>query len=472
MFRKLVSDLILTSPLTPPEQIADALQRTSPIQLSRWLDEIWWCQGIAADKDWLSILSGVGAITPTPSDPALSIILGTRVPPGLLETVRSGLNPDFAVAGTPQNYLLPPVGIPPIPPMTTTPPPIWRHLIYPYLIESTGLFEILAEVLRRYVVGETLPTPTAGTAIWSRVTEELFFRDPPLFSAGGALTSQLRPIAAVNRRNTYWRMFGLDLPHPVHGIDGQPWKVDVGATINTRFLELWNELLRQVWLGFENDSNSSGAKATDSSYIAYLCQTLSEMMRLRRRGGMLFRDEFAYSTMLDWFHLTVQYDTALVTDLSANAGTGGNPADRLALIGQRVGIAPSRQARELFELADKVSPLMWALELGVFNDPTAAEMLYRHVNLSTNTTIADQMNRIVDLWQSATGERVKDLAVTQRRNPAVPHQAAQPTRLPGMTPPAAVSGATRSAATAVPGPVPIARGAVHHNGHRPAATMN
>jgi hypothetical protein len=448
MFRTLVSELI-TGPSVVPEDVANAIQATSPLQLSRWLDEIWWCGGLAADPVWQGILTQVGANTATP-DPAKSIIAGTRVPDLLLQTVRSGLSPVTVPPGSVQPYVSPPTASPPVPPMTSSLAPIWRHLIYAYLVESTGVFEILAEVLRRYVVGETLPTPTIGTAIWTRATEELFFRDPPLFSAGGALTSQLRPVAALNRRNVYWRMFGLDLPHPAAGIDGQPWKRDVGTTINVRFLELWNELLRQVWLGFENDSNSSGAKATDSSYIAYLCQTLSEMMQLRRRGGMLFRDEFAYVTMLSWFHLTVQYDTALVGDLSANAGPNGNPADRLALIGQRVGIAPSRQARELFELADRVSPLMWAIELGVFNNPSAAEMLYRHIGLPSGvqTIIADEMNRIIDLWQSATGEHVKDLAVTQRRVQA-PVRSAQPTKLlpGGLVSTAPSPGATPSPST-------------------------
>ena len=38
------------------------------------------------------------------------------------------------------------------------------------------------------------------------------------------------------------------------------------------------------------------------------------------------------------------------------------------------------------------------------------------------------MNRIIDLWQSATGEPVKDLAVTQRRVQA-PARLAQPAKL-------------------------------------------
>jgi hypothetical protein len=222
----------------------------------------------------------------------------------------------------------------------------------------------------------------------------------------------------------------VDLPHPPgSGIEGQPWKRDVGSTSNARFLEMWNELLRQVWLGYENDSNSSGAKPTDSSYIAYLCRTISEMLQLRRRGGMLSREEFAYVTMLSWFHVTVESDTAVVDDLAANAGIDGNAADRLAVIGARVGIAPSRQARELLELADLISPLMWAIEVGIFNDPLAAEMLYKHTNMgSTPTDIASVMLRIIDLWQSATGEPLKALAVTQRRVQA-PGRSAQPTKL-------------------------------------------
>jgi hypothetical protein len=56
MFRTLVSDLI-TIPGTVPEDAANAVQATSPLQLSRWLDEIWWCGGLAADPVWQGILT-------------------------------------------------------------------------------------------------------------------------------------------------------------------------------------------------------------------------------------------------------------------------------------------------------------------------------------------------------------------------------------------------------------------------------
>lgn len=401
---------------------ANAVLAVHPLQMSRWLEEVWSAGGIADPANWGSLLLDGTSNLPIPVP--LGDVSKTKLPAALLDDLRSGVDPNATDPTPAQPYSgNPGIGLAPL-------PPIWDHLLYAYLVESTGVFEILGDVVRRYVVGETLPTPSVDTAVWVRSTEELFFRDPPLFSAGGLLTSQLRPDAAVNRRNAYWRMFGLDLPHAHGRTNGQPWKRDVGSTLNSRFLELWNELLRQVWLGYENDSNSSGAKATDTTYIGYLCQTLSEMMQLRRRGGLLSREEFAYVTMLSWFHLTVDHDTALVTDLSANAGAGGNPADRLAAIGARVGTAPSRQARELFELADLVSPLMWAIELGIFNDPSAAEMLFKHTNLVLPATpiVAETMTRIIDLWQSATGERVKDLAVTTRKS-TTPHRAAQPTKL-------------------------------------------
>jgi hypothetical protein len=173
MFRTLVSDLSQPPLSYPPEAVASAVQNTSPLQLSRWLDEVWWGGGINADPVWQNILTLVGANI-TPSDPSKTVIAGTRLPDTLLNTLRSGLQPDVTPPVGPQPWVNPLSGIStPVPPLQKS--PIWRHLIYAYLVESTGLFEILAEVLRRYLVGETLPTPSVGTVVWTRATEELFF---------------------------------------------------------------------------------------------------------------------------------------------------------------------------------------------------------------------------------------------------------------------------------------------------------
>ena len=59
---------------------------------------------------------------------------------------------------------------------------------------------------------------------------------------------------------------------------------------------------------------------------------------MRRRGGLLAREEFVYVTMLSWFHLTLETDTPDRPDLKADATS---PADRLAKIAQRVGMQPA-----------------------------------------------------------------------------------------------------------------------------------
>lgn len=439
MFRTLAARV---STPTVTDAGANAVLSVFPLQLSRFLEEVWAAGGLAGTA-WPTLLELPSATLPVP----VGDVVKSREPADLLATLVSGVSPTLVTS--PQQFVPPTGGSTTVQNLFGA-PPLWDHLMYAYLIEATGIVEICFDVVRRYSVGDTLPTPSGDSVAWVRSTEELFFRDPPLFSTSGPLSSQVRPDAAVNRRNAYWRMFGMDLPHPVgRGVVGQPWKRDVGPTINSRFLELWNELLRQVWLGYENDTNSSGAKATDPSYVAYLCQTLSELLKLRRQGGMLAREEFAYTSMMSWFHLTVEHDTSIVVDLKATAGGLGNAADRLAAMGARVGIAPSRQSRELFELADLMSPVLWAIELGLFNLSAQAETLYKH---ATPTVVSTTLNRIVDLWQSATGERVKDLAVTQRRAGLEP-RAAQPTRL--------MAGSAVSQARA------LAPAAPATNGHRP-----
>ena len=160
------------------------------------------------------------------------------------------------------------------------------------------------------------------------------------------------------------------------------------------------------------------------STSAFLCRSLRDMMTMRRRGGQLAREEFVHVTTMSWFHLTLettstQQDMPIVRDLKAEAT---NPADRLAKIAERVGMTIAPRARELFELADLMSALLRAIEVGLFDTGPDAETLY--LPIIGNEALVRDMNRIIDLWQSATGERVKD-------RPA--GQPAQPVRLPTPT---------------------------------------
>jgi len=381
-----------------------------PVQLSRWLEQVWFFGG-QSQIAWSSL-------TGLPRDYLGSKdIVGALALPGTLrdDQLRSGIsatNNPFPTVAPPE----PPIPFsPPPPPGAGLPAGLpWEHLIYAMLVENTGVLEICAEIVRRYAVGETLETPSIETEHWLRATEELFFREPPLFNIAG-ITSSLRPDLRISRRNAYWRLFGIDLAHPLPPGYGAPsggepqWKRDTGV-FNHRFRSVWLEFLREVWIGIENLKNLAGAKPTDDAYIAELARLLSDMLGMRRRGGQLAREEFVHVTWLSWFHLTVEYNTPIVVDLKAQ-GPESDPADRLVKLGQRVGITAPPHAREYFQLADLMSPLLRFIELGAFNDSSNSLLLY---DVSQQT--GRDMNRIIDLWQMATGDRVKDVAA--RTTPA------------------------------------------------------
>jgi len=409
-----------------------------PLQLSRWADEAW-----AGARLVPELPVGSAPATPFLGDDGIvgAYDLPTHTPPPIL--LPSGIDTSDADSwsGNPGPPGDPGVGL------------LWDHLIYAYLVESTGALEVFAEVVRRLVAGETLGTLSLEGAKWLRATEELFFREPPLFSITGVV-SEARPYARVTRRNAYWRMFGLDLPHPVplqrDGTGGrQEWKDHVGLGVNTDFQAKWSELLRQVYFGLVNNANTSGTNPTDPSYVAFLCKSLRDMLNNRRRGGQLAREEFVYVTVLSWFHLTLETNTPIVKDLKAEATS---PADRLSMIAQRVGMAPAARSRELFELAQPMSAVLRAIELGSFDDPTAASALYED-----GTPLSEDMRDLINLWQSATGLPIKELPVGAGVAPG-----GQPLRTPSPAP---------APAPVLPRPSPPPAPVTANNGHPRAAEV-
>jgi hypothetical protein len=412
MFRTLAR--LLNDPtLTSPAGYSSRVFQVHPYQLSQWLEGAWsWSKTVA---QWLPnqqpYLGNPGIIAalelPDSPDPVLSHdFLRSGIP------TRPGAPLHrFDPYPAPGELISSPVGLP------------WDHAIYSLIIESTGVYEILAEVTRRYAIGETLEPPTLETEQWLRSTEELFFRQPPLFHITG-IASQFRPDMRVTRRNLYWRLLGMDLPHPLQpghpaGTGEQPWKQDVGVA-NVRFHELWIELLRQVWVGYENATNTSGPNPTDPGYILEICKYLREMLTMRRLYGQLAREEFVAVSQLSWFHLTVEDDTPLVKSLKAE---GADPYDRLVKIGQRVGMRPSPHAWELFEMADFVSQVVRAIELNWFNTGLRVQTLYM-----PGTTLQQHMLRIIDLWEMATGDGIKDQGVRMAAGSAQPQRHALPAR--------------------------------------------
>jgi hypothetical protein len=91
---------------------------------------------------------------------------------------------------------------------------------------------------------------------------------------------------------------------------------------------------------------------------------------------------------------------------------------------------PAPRSRELFELAEPMSALLWAIELGRFNTgPDAAALFLPNVVNGPPTKLNTEVNRIIDLWQSATGTRIKTPAGSPAGVPVARTQG-QPLRAP------------------------------------------
>ncbi len=170
---------------------------------------------------------------------------------------------------------------------------------------------------------------------------------------------------------------------------------------------------------------------TDAQYVGLLCQTIDDMLGNRRQDGRMAREEMTYVAAMSLCHLTVEYDTPVVQDLQA---TATSPEERLYKMGAKVGKVPAIRSRELFELAEPMSALLWGIELGIFNPGAAPESLYLpNTHGGPPTQLNIEVNRIIDLWQSATGTRVKGPSVSVG-GPAGTKLPAQPLRTPAPVP--------------------------------------
>ncbi|MGC4093004.1 MAG: hypothetical protein QM756_34980 [Polyangiaceae bacterium] len=228
----------------------------------------------------------------------------------------------------------------------------WDHLIYAYMIENTRVYEIFRRVLHEFFHGEKLGTPTPEIQNWLRVTEELFYSSPPPLHVID-VESYIRPDQRSLRRTAYQRMFGMDLNHGSD--DGKPYPYVKAEAANGDFVNTFEEFLREVWVGMTYVTATSSSNPTDRSKIAELAEKLHDMLRSRRQGGNLAREEFTFVSAMSWFHLTLETDTPIVRALRAESS---GIEQRLFRIAERVGLPAHGLSKNFFDIADPLSRLL------------------------------------------------------------------------------------------------------------------
>jgi hypothetical protein len=333
----------------------------------------------------------------------------------------------------------------PVPPQIT-----WDHLIYAYMIEQTRCYEIFRRVIEEFAYGERLGTPTDATQRWLRTTEQLFYSEEAPNQIY-RLSSWLRPDSRATRRNGYFRMFGMDLNHGTD--ENRPYPYPRPAAANTQFVPTLEDLLREVWRGVENFTNTSGPKPVDDAGIANLALRLYDMLRVRREGGNLARDELWHVSLMSWFHLTVDFDSPIVLDLEAQANA---PEERLLKIGERVGLPAHSRSEAYFRLAVNLSFILQLIEAASFNTPNAAQALYQPAPPAPSPPlIYNAMLAIIRDWSIATGRDMKarQVSVTPAAPPYPVRPAAQAVIpvTPAMAP--STNGRARMASEVQPGEI-------------------
>jgi hypothetical protein len=344
---------------------------------------------------------------------------------GVWQAVASGLPGPADAAMARASALDPPTLTPLRPPALPL-----HHIVYALCLENTRLADIMRRVVAEYRTGERLPPASPPTLRWLQVTEELFFTSPVPFSIR-SLASSLRPDPAAIRRNAYYRLLGMDLNHGTE--DGHPYQYVKADVSNRDFSLVFESLLAEVWKGYINRNNFVTANATDDNAIDELVRRLREMLNARRQNGNLAREEFDAVATLSWMFLTIAYNTRIVVDLNA---TAFGVADRLRLIGERVGMAPHARADSYFQLAAPMSVILREIELNGIAAAGGAQSLYRG-------RFQPDMLQIITHWSLATGRNLKD--VTAAQNAGVVLQATAPGAVP-TTPAMNGAGSSRIAA--------------------------
>ncbi|MDO9551418.1 hypothetical protein [Rhodonellum sp.] len=306
------------------------------------------------------------------------------------------------------------------------------HLIYAYLIENSRLSQIMERLIYLYRHDEELGIASAQDPshnqafLWIQNTENLFFKTLSNTNYRN-ITGNLRPNPEGSRRNAYFRMFGMDLAfgEPTEG-SSIDYSYIKAKSANKDFIFLFEQFLSELWQGYINAQNTSGANSTDYQRIIDMATKLRQMLMARRgsTGNIqlstyqymnLSREEYASVVMMSWMFYIISYDSPLVSFLGCQANTS---SERLANIGKKVGIASHKRTQSLFDMAAPMATILRNIEFGTF-EISAPDLWIRRVIESSTASgslaaSAAQKAALVDIlmvvnnWEKSTGHRIKN----------------------------------------------------------------
>lgn len=368
-----------------PEDAAAQVLLADPMDLVLHMEQIW-----QAAAPW-------GPNTPAPP-----------VTTGLGTTKRKGIRESLWELGAFSDTA----------PLVRLAPPAWDHLIYAFALENTRAYQILRRVVKEFRTGESLGIPSVSTQRWLDATEGLLLNASNLFPAWLS-TSEVRRTSEQVRRNLYWRVLGMDLAFGDE--DNKPFIYDKASAANSTFVKLFEELLYEIWQAMTNTRNTSGANVADTDRIYRLAEQLTFTLRARRQNQLLAREELAATTVLGWAELTLSTNTPLVIDLRAQATSA---ADRLRIIGERVGVSPHSRSASFFAMASDLSLFLRTLEAGFVTRPEFAWLFYAETPPAPlppgATLLTSNARRIITEWSAATGRDLKQRSLDVRVAPRLP----------------------------------------------------
>jgi hypothetical protein len=278
------------------------------------------------------------------------------------------------------------------------------HLIYAYIIESTQIYQVFQKLIERYARGDFEINLNADTLQWLHNTEMLWFADPPVFSTFN-MVSRLRSDMGSTRRNAYYRMFGFTLPADA-AADGKGYPFYQPKSSNSNFRRNFERLCEEVWIGIVNHKVLIGAVPIDDESIQFNAFEMQKNFLSQRNNGDITKQEFFYVAMMSWFHLSLEYNSPIVSAFGINEQS---PAQRLFALANIVGVPANGLSENMFRLADPMSLVLTLLETGLFNNN--ARVLYDE--LGGTNPLAETMRRIIFNYSQVSG---RDLKVREGQN--------------------------------------------------------